>query len=95
MTKEKLLIADDEESILVGLSALVEEGGYEFKTARDGQEAFDLLKSDNFALLLADLKMPKLDGLQILKKIKQEGLNTEVIIITGKGTISTAVRASN
>ncbi len=90
---EKILIADDEPSILIGLSALLEEEGYGVATARDGEEALARLRQEEFALLLADLKMPKYDGLQILKKIKKEGLNTEVIIITGKGTITTAVNA--
>ena len=92
-TKEKILVADDEESIVVGLKALLEEEGYVVDSAMDGQEALDKLKNGDYALLLADLKMPRLTGLQILKKIKKTGIQTEVIIITGKGTISTAVNA--
>ena len=92
-TNEKILIADDEESIVIGLTALLEEEGYSVSSAMDGQQALDKLKKGDYALLLADLKMPGLSGLQILKKLRQTGLQTEVIIITGKGTISTAVKA--
>ena len=93
MGDEKILIADDEQSIVYGLAALLEEDGYQVDSAGDGALALEKLNRDQYALLLADLKMPKLDGLQILKKIKQKGLDVEVIIITGKGTISTAVKA--
>ena len=66
---DKILIADDEESIVIGLTALLEEEGYDVSSVTDGQKAFDELKRQNYALLLADLKMPGLDGLQILNKI--------------------------
>jgi len=92
-TKEKILIADDEEPILFGLMELLKEEGYRVSSARDGQEAMEKLKQDDYDLLLADLKMPKLDGLQILDKINKQNLLTEVIIITGKGSIDTAVEA--
>ena len=82
-TNEKILVADDEESIVVGLTALLEEEGYVVDSAMDGQQAMDKLKNGEYALLLADLKMPGLTGLQILKKIKKAGIKTEVIIITG------------
>ncbi len=91
--EEKILIADDEEPIVFGLTELLKEEGYHVSAARNGREALDKLKKENFDLLLADLKMPKLDGLQILEAIKKENILTEVIIITGKGSIDTAVEA--
>ncbi|OQX96598.1 hypothetical protein B6I21_00540 [candidate division KSB1 bacterium 4572_119] len=95
MVKEnkRILIADDEEAIVFGLTEMLEEEGYSISSALDGKAALDLLRQEKFALLLADLEMPKYDGMQLLKKIKKEGIETQVIIITGKGTISTAVRA--
>ena len=93
MAKEKILIADDDESILFGLTALLEDEGYSVVSAKDGEEAWEKLLQEPVALLLADLKMPKYDGLQVLKRLKKARMDTEVIIITGKGTISTAVKA--
>ncbi|NOZ60154.1 MAG: sigma-54-dependent Fis family transcriptional regulator [Calditrichaeota bacterium] len=93
MAEEKILIADDDESIRVGIAALLEEEGYSVIEAADGEEAWRKLQNEHFAVLLADLKMPGLDGLQLLKKVKKEDLDTQVVIITGQGTISTAVRA--
>ncbi len=90
---DHILIADDEESIRVGLTALLEEEGYSVTSACDGVEALNLLQNGEFGLLLADLKMPEMDGLEILEWIKNQGLLTEVIIITGKGSIATAVDA--
>ncbi len=90
---DKILIADDEQAIRIGLSELLKEEGYSVDCAEDGQETLNKLNQDQYALLLADLKMPKYDGLKILRKIRKAGMDTEVIIITGKGTISTAVRA--
>jgi DNA-binding NtrC family response regulator len=92
-SEDKILIADDEEPIRVGLNALLEEEGYEVTATCDGKEALEQLKKDDYGLLLADLKMPKLDGLQILDEIKKANILTEVIIITGKGSIVTAVEA--
>ena len=91
--ESKILIADDEEPILFGLTELLKEEGYGVSGACDGKEALEKLRTNDFDLLLADLKMPKLDGLQILDAIKQEKILTEVIIITGKGSIDTAVEA--
>jgi DNA-binding NtrC family response regulator len=91
--KNKILVADDEPSVLIGLVALLEEEGYEVLTARDGKEALNILKREQIDLLLADLEMPFYSGLQLLQEIKTRRLLTQVIIITGKGTISTAVDA--
>jgi len=90
---DHILIADDEESIRIGLTALLEEEGYTVTAACDGVETLELLQQGSYGLLLADLKMPKMDGLQILEQIKSQRMLTEVIIITGKGSIATAVDA--
>jgi len=90
---EKILIADDEPHIVEGLSALLEEEGYAVEAVAEGNAALDLLQENSFSLVLADLTMPGLDGLGLLHALAARDLNTEVIIITGKGSIGTAVEA--
>jgi DNA-binding NtrC family response regulator len=89
----KILIVDDERSIASGLSELLRMEGYETTEKYDGKAALQLLEKQEFNLVLVDLMMPGLTGLQLLEEIKQRGWSTEVIIITGQGTISTAVDA--
>jgi DNA-binding NtrC family response regulator len=93
MVLAKILIADDERHIADGLQLLLEEEGYEVETATDGQKAWDKLQSADFGLVLADLKMPKLDGLELFARMREKGIDSEIIIITGKGTVVSAVEA--
>ncbi|MFQ5650134.1 MAG: sigma-54-dependent transcriptional regulator [bacterium] len=92
-TTFKILIADDEESITEGLSAMLQEEGYQTAVADDGTAALRLLEKQPFNLVLVDLLMPGLTGLELLQEVKKKQLGVEVIIITGHGTISTAVEA--
>src|SRR3954464_13407145 len=89
----KVLIADDETSITSGLSAILSDEGYNVEVANDGQKALEPLRDDRFGVGPADLKMPKLDGLSLLKEMQKESITTECIIITGAGTVETAVDA--
>src|SRR3954454_16325450 len=89
----KILIADDEQAITSGLSAILADEGYTVDIANDGQKALERLREDRFGVILADLKMPKLDGLSLLKEMQKESIPTECIIITGAGTVETAVDA--
>jgi signal transduction histidine kinase/CheY-like chemotaxis protein len=91
--KRKILIVDDEEVIRSLLSRILEEKGYFVEFAEDGNKAFEKIKMDFFNLLITDLKMPKLDGLDILKEIKKVNPFIEVIIVTGYPTIESAVEA--
>ncbi|HEY4954973.1 MAG TPA: sigma-54 dependent transcriptional regulator [Gemmatimonadaceae bacterium] len=93
MNQPKILIADDELSITKGLSAVLSDEGYEVVVAADGKKALDLLGADRFGLVLADLMMPKVDGLGLLKELQRVGIPTECIIVTGQGTVDSAVQA--
>ena len=95
MKKEaaRILIADDEQSITAGLSAILGDEGYAVEIAGDGQKALERLSAESFGVVLADLKMPKLDGLALLRELQQKQIPTECIIITGAGTVETAVDA--
>lgn len=89
----KILIADDETSITEGLGDLLELEGYKTAKANDGLQALKILEKEPINLVLVDLMLPGLTGLQLLEEVRKKELPTEVIIITGKGTISTAVEA--
>jgi DNA-binding NtrC family response regulator len=89
----KVLIADDETSITSGLSAILSDEGYNVDVANDGQKALEKLTAERYGVILADLKMPKLDGLALLRELQSAHIPTECIIITGAGTVETAVDA--
>src|SRR5919202_1775943 len=93
MQKAKILIADDERSITEGLSAILQDEGYAVDVAQDGQKALDRLTSETYGVVLADLKMPKVDGLALLKELQSREITTECIIITGQATVDSAVQA--
>jgi DNA-binding NtrC family response regulator len=93
METPKILIADDERSIAAGLSAVLEEEGYTVDVATDGQKALESLLDGTFGVILADLKMPKLDGLALLQEMQAREITSECIIITGQATVDSAVQA--
>ena len=93
MKNGKILIADDEKQITTGLSAILADEGYEVDVADDGQRALDRLSADGYGVVLADLKMPKVDGIALLKEMRARGLPTEFIMITGQGSTELAIEA--
>ncbi len=93
MKRPKVLIADDDRSITEGLSAILRDEGYEVAVAIDGQKALELLGAEAFGVVLADLKMPKVDGLGLLKELQLRAIPTECIIVTGQATVDSAVQA--
>jgi DNA-binding NtrC family response regulator len=93
MKQAKILVADDERSITEGLSAILADEGYEVEVASDGEQALKKIDGGNYGVVLADLKMPKIDGLALLDTLKARETAPECIIITGQGTVDTAVTA--
>jgi len=89
----KILIADDEQAITSGLSAILADEGYAIDIAPDGQKALERLAEERYGVILADLKMPKLDGLSLLRELQLKQIPTECIIITGQATVDSAVQA--
>jgi DNA-binding NtrC family response regulator len=89
----RILIADDEAAIANGLSAILTDAGYEVEVAADGQKALERLQNEAFAVVLADLKMPKLDGIALLKSIRERSIPTEFVMITGQGSTEMAIEA--
>ncbi len=89
----RILIADDERAIADGLSAILSDEGYTIDIATDGQKALDRLGAESYGVVLADLKMPKLDGLALLRELQERQIETECIIITGQASVDSAVQA--
>jgi len=89
-----VLIVDDEPSIVQSLSGLLSDEGYKVSTAFDGYDALKVVDSDSPDLVLLDIWMPGLDGIETLKEIKKYHPHTQVIIITGHGNVETAVKAT-
>ncbi|GAC1419784.1 MAG: sigma-54 dependent transcriptional regulator [Gemmatimonadaceae bacterium] len=93
MKHPKILIADDETAITTGLSAILSDEGYEVTVVNDGQKALEKLSGDTYGVVLADLKMPKVDGISLLKSMREKHIPTEFIMITGQGTVDVAIEA--
>ena len=90
---ETILIVDDEKNYLTILSALLEDEGFEVLTAPGGSEALEIHKSSDLDLILTDMKMPKMDGIELLENIKENDPDLPVIMMTAHGTVDKAVEA--
>ncbi|MCK4557709.1 MAG: sigma-54-dependent Fis family transcriptional regulator [Candidatus Aminicenantes bacterium] len=93
MNKEKILVIDDEVGIRSSLKGILEDEGYTIKTVVSGEDALKLLQKENFELILLDIWLPQMNGIEILKKIKKMDENPQVVMISGHGSIETAVQA--
>ncbi len=93
MKKAKILIVDDEENILKTMQGSLEDEDYEVLTAKDGQEAMDKVRAENLDLIFLDIWLPGMDGMETLKAIKEYDTNLDVVLMTGHGTINTAIQA--
>ncbi len=89
----KILVIDDEAAIRKALKETLEYEQHQVDTAKDGFEALDKIKKTQYDIILLDIKMPKMDGLEVLDEILKISPETPVIMITGHGTIETAVEA--
>ncbi len=89
-----ILIVDDEPTIQQSLSGILSDEGFETLIASNGYEALQIIQAESPDLVLLDIWMPGIDGIETLKEIKKENPHIQVIIITGHGTIETAVKAT-
>lgn len=88
-----ILIIDDERSIRNTLKDILENEGYSVDVAEDGIHGLDKLKNEHYDLVFCDVKMPKMDGIEVLGNIKKENPDQTVVMISGHGTIDTAVES--
>ena len=93
MSKKVVLIADDEVNIRNGLSSALAMDGYETLTSENGENAWEIINRKNVDLVISDIKMPGMDGNQLLKKISSSYPTLPVIMLTGHGTIEDAVQS--
>ena len=90
---KKILIVDDEKNIRMMLKHCLKERKYDTDIAINGDEALKKIKENNYDLVLLDIKMPGLSGMEVLKKVRERGNNVNIIMMTAYGTIERAVEA--
>jgi len=90
---QKILLVDDEEGIRKVLAIALADSGYTVYTAEGGKEALNIFRKMRPPIVLTDIKMPGMDGIALLQKIKEESPDTEVIMITGHGDMDLAIRS--
>ncbi len=93
LQSSNLLVVDDEEIARTNLEYILRKEGHQVSTAANGAEALEKVKAQNFDVIVTDLKMDQMDGLQLLENVKRVSPHSEVIMVTGFATVSTAVDA--
>ena len=93
MSTGKILVVDDEDIVRTSCSRTLSPEGYEIRLAKNGAEGLKMASEERFDLVLTDLKMPDMDGIEVLRIIKEQWPETAVIIVTGYQTVDTAVKA--
>jgi len=91
MGKEKILIIDDEDFILQLSSDILRKSEYNVQTASDGRQGIKFLESDKFDLILTDIKMPNINGLDVIRHVRVNNKEIPIIVITGHGTLDIAI----
>jgi len=89
-----ILVVDDEKTIRFTLREILEYEKFKVDEAKDGEEGLEMLKQGAYDLILCDIKMPRMDGLELLRKAMEEGIETPFIMISAHGTIDSAVEAT-
>jgi len=90
-SQANILVIDDDETLRDWCEKILSQAGNRVATAEDGLKGLDILKKKSFDLIILDLKMPGLSGMEVLKKVNEEYPETSVVIITGQATVESAV----
>ena len=91
--KSHILVVDDEDALRTVLSGELSSSGYDITTASDGDEAISIIQNKKFDLILLDIKMPKVDGFEVLKFIKKHFPKLRVIMLTGFADLKNAIES--
>lgn len=89
----RILVMEDDVNIGRGLATVLTDANYSVQVANDGQSALDAFKQDDFDLLIADIRLPDMNGLDVIKQVRRHTPNTKIIVITGFVSTSVAVDA--
>jgi anti-anti-sigma factor len=95
MTQEKILVIDDEKATLKMFRLFLDVYGFDILTAESGEEGLEVFDREKPDIVLTDIKMPGMDGIEVLQEIKKRSPGTEVIVITGHGDMDLAIQALN
>lgn len=93
MLNKDVLIVDDEPQMLIAMNETIRRSGYSITTAGSGLEALDLLKESRYRLVITDLRMPRVTGIDLLREVKSLSPRTQVVLVTAHGTVNNAVEA--
>ncbi len=93
LPRAKILVVDDEKNVLLTVVAILQQEGYDVDSASGGQEAVEAIRTSNYDLVLTDLKMPGVDGLAVLEAVRNASPNTVTVMMTGYGSVDTALEA--
>ncbi|MDH4071216.1 MAG: response regulator [Ignavibacteria bacterium] len=91
--KKRLLVVDDEDALRTVLCSELKSEGFAVQDASDGDEAIDILERDEFDLVLLDIKMPKVNGFDVLKHVKEKHPSTKVVMLTGFADLKNAIES--
>ncbi len=93
MVKLKVLLIEDDEVARLSLKRVIDKEGYETLTAVDGYEGLNLFRSEKPDIVITDIKMPNIDGTEVVHTVKDISPSTEIILVTGHGDYDTAILA--
>ena len=91
--KRRILVVDDEDALRTVLSGELVSEGYDVRTAADGDEAVSSLEKEGFDLILLDIKMPRMNGFEVLKFVKEKFPKTKVVMLTGFADLKNAIES--
>ena len=87
----KILVIDDERSIRNSLKEILMDEGYEVDVAEDGAAGCEMAEKERYSVIFCDIKMPNMDGIEVLSRLNEAGIDSAVVMISGHGDIDTAV----
>jgi len=91
--QNKILVVDDEKIIRESLSYILKKEGYEVEEAENGKVAYNILRERSFDLVITDLEMPEMKGIELLEQIRKLNVQTSTVVITAYGSLETAISA--